>query len=63
MFRKNLKVERFGLKGGEIWTQRWRDLDKRWRDLDKNPQKKALMVEDLKPLIIKSRVEKLKALN
>jgi len=31
-------VERFGLKGGEVWTQRWRDLDNKWRDLDRNPQ-------------------------
>jgi hypothetical protein len=55
-------VERFGLKGGEIWTQRWRDLDKRWRDLDKNPQKKDFMVERLQVLIIKGKVEKLKVL-
>ena len=61
--KENLKVERFGLKGGEIWTQRWRDLDKRWRDLDRNPQKKTLIVESLQPLTFKDTVEKIKALN
>ena len=58
-----LKVERFGLKGGEIWTQRWRDLDKGWRDLDRNPQKTGFFFENLKVLVKQYNMEFFRSLH